>query len=113
MKRSSTTIRVMKKLFPDKRLQLQDLSLTTKELQALKRDRKKYGGFSSTYNGKGAIDTIWLSSEGKRFIAAYIKKHQYAKRAKDFLVNNYKWLISIIIALLGASGTWFTLIKHR
>lgn len=98
-KRSRVTVRIMKQIYPDKRVSISDLNLTKEELIVLLRDIKKYKGFNTERNIQtGEIEIISLSSMGKRFIESNDKP----MIIKTFIKNNYKWVITTLISAITA-----------
>jgi hypothetical protein len=95
--RSPITINVMKRLYPNKRLSFRDLNLNESEFNTLLQDMRVYGGFNKTRDGNNEIEELWLSNNGKAFIKDYLARHNYKKRFKDYIKNNYKWLVKVIL----------------
>ena len=96
-KRHSSTLRVMKELYPNKRMTPTELHLSTEEISVLKRDVKLFGGINITYRRGEEIECVWLSSNGRK----YIEQHDLLSNIKAYLKSNYKWIIATVIALVG------------
>lgn len=95
--RSPITINVMKRLYPNKKRFIRDLNLSDSEFKTLIQDMRVYGGFNKTRDINNQIEEIWLSNNGKAFIKDYLARHNYKKRFKDYIKNNYKWLVKVIL----------------
>lgn len=98
-KRSPRTIKVMKDLYPYHKRRVSLLSLSENELANLKYDISHFGGINREYDRYGNLETISLSSEGRRFVLENERKKVFYQ-IKSWLKRNYKWLISFISGLL-------------
>lgn len=71
-RRHSSTTRIMKILYPNKRMSLTELKLSADDITALKQDIKLFGGINVSYRREDEIECIWLSSNGKKTLSKTI-----------------------------------------
>lgn len=87
----------MKRLYPNQCLSPSELGLTKEQLDRVVLDNAQFGGINVSYKNERIIESLWLSSAGRRFV----ENRKVFKRFCRFLVKNYKWLISSITSMLG------------